>query len=364
MTEDIIIFGRGAYWHIKKEKISQKYNVIAILDNNAKSKEKEEGIPVVLPSRVNELPDKSIYIMVSRQFFIDVALQLSQLGVRKDRILFGVNLLPCFDKGEEVLHLLHGNISFDGEQMVLDCDKGRFYFSGNETYQQLMRYLMNTNNGFIESLIKEISVEPFSRNFGLERGKAIDRYYIESFLKKNVDCIKGVVLEIGGTEYTRRFGKSVDRSYSLHVENWGGISEGHIHGNLETGFGIPERFFDCLICTQTIQMIYDIHSAMKNIYSLLKPGGVLLITGSGISQISRSDNDNWGEYWRFTKKSMFRLVSEVFPKNKINVETFGNVKTTIGFLYGLSQEDLVEDDYSYNDEQYPLVVVAKCSKPL
>jgi hypothetical protein len=32
----------------------------------------------------------------------------------------------------------------------------------------------------------------------------------------------------------------------------------------------------------------------------LKPGGVLLATVSGISQISRYDMYRWGDYWRFT----------------------------------------------------------------
>jgi len=117
-----------------------------------------------------------------------------------------------------------------------------------------------------------------------------------------------------------------------------------------------------MICTQTIQMIYDIHAVVKNIYRLLKPGGTLLLTASGISQISKNDYDNWGEYWRFTKISMEKLMEEVFPKESILVESWGNVKTAIGFMYGFCQEDLTEDDYGYNDDQYPLIVTAKCKK--
>ena len=35
---------------------------------------------------------------------------------------------------------------------------------------------------------------------------------------------------------------------------------------------------DCLIVTQTFQLIYDIKSAIANCYAALKPGGVLLAT--------------------------------------------------------------------------------------
>ena len=87
-----------------------------------------------------------------------------------------------------------------------------------------------------------------------------------------------------------------------------------------------------------------------------------MLTASGISQISKNDYDNWGEYWRFTKISMEKLMEEVFPKESILVESWGNVKTAIGFMYGFCQEDLTEDDYGYNDDQYPLIVTAKCKK--
>ena len=89
-----------------------------------------------------------------------------------------------------------------------------------------------------------------------------------------------------------------------------------------------------------------------------------MLTAHGISQISKNDYENWGEYWRFTKKSMEILMEEAFPKEFVKVETWGNVKTSIGFLYGLCEDDLKEEDYGYNDEQYPLVVTVKCVKPL
>lgn len=147
---------------------------------------------------------------------------------------------------------------------------------------------------------------------------------------------------------------------ALHVVGWG--ADVHIQGNLETGEGIQENMFDCLICTQTIQMIYDIHSVVRNIKKLLRPGGAALITASGISQISRNDYDNWGEFWRFTKMSMQKLLEDVFPHDNTEISTFGNVKTAIGFLYGLCQNDLKKSDFEYNDEQYPLIVAAVCKK--
>ena len=87
-----------------------------------------------------------------------------------------------------------------------------------------------------------------------------------------------------------------------------------------------------------------------------------MITGSGISQISMNDYNNWGEYWRFTRLSMERLLEEVFSRENILVKSYGNFKTAMGFLYGLSQEDLMMDDFTNNDEQYQLVVAAYARK--
>ena len=61
--------------------------------------------------------------------------------------------------------------------------------------------------------------DPVSRLFASERGTPIDRYYIDEFLSVNADLIRGRVLEVGGDEYCRRFGRSGDIQCDvLHVE--------------------------------------------------------------------------------------------------------------------------------------------------
>src|SRR5205085_5499713 len=48
--------------------------------------------------------------------------------------------------------------------------------------------------------------QPVSRKFGLDRGTAIDRAWIEAFLAREARRIRGSVLEIGDPGHTRRFG--------------------------------------------------------------------------------------------------------------------------------------------------------------
>ena len=45
-------------------------------------------------------------------------------------------------------------------------------------------------------------LKPASRTWGTDRGKAIDRVYLEHFLDMHRDDIRGDVMEIGGRYYT------------------------------------------------------------------------------------------------------------------------------------------------------------------
>ena len=202
---------------------------------------------------------------------------------------------------------------------------------------------------------------PVSRVFGLDRGQSIDRYYIERFLQKHTADIRGCVLEIGNSTYTRQFGRQqVTRSEVLHVTS--GNPAATVIGNFETGEGVPQEHFDCMILTQTLPFIYDIKAAMANIYAALRPGGVLLVTLCGISQISRYDMERWGDYWRFTSLSARRLFEEVFPPASVMVEAHGNVLTATAFLYGLASHELRTQELDFHDPDYEVLITVRAVK--
>ena len=204
------------------------------------------------------------------------------------------------------------------------------------------------------------SVEPVSRLFGFDRGTPIDRYYIEGFLDRNRHCIQGRVLEIGDNGYTIKYGTGVTHSDVLNAVP---SQNATIVGDLASGKNIPEDLFDCIIMTQTIQCIYDVKSALRNAVSALKPGGTLLITASGISQISRYDMDRWGEFWRFTDRSLKQILSGIVSQENIQVESFGNVAVAKAFLDGLALEELTNDILDYYDKDYQVVLTSVVRKP-
>ncbi|VVB53222.1 Uncharacterised protein [uncultured archaeon] len=207
------------------------------------------------------------------------------------------------------------------------------------------------------------TTKPISRVFGFDRGEPIDRHYIESFLKDNSSSIKGKVLEIADNTYTKKFGgQNILESEVLHAVD--GNPKATIVGDLVTGQGLPENAFDCFILTQTLQFIYDIHSAAGNVVKCLKPGGVALITVAGISQISRYDMKRWGDYWRFTDRSLTMLFEQYVPKENIKIKTYGNVLSSVAFLHGLACDELTQEELDYADQDYQMLITAVISKPL
>jgi SAM-dependent methyltransferase len=203
---------------------------------------------------------------------------------------------------------------------------------------------------------------PISCSFGFDRGRPIDRYYIENFLARHADDIQGRVLEIANNTYTRTLGgQSVTQSDVLDVV--GNNPRATIVADLSCGDNIPSDAFDCIILTQTLQLIYDVRAAIRTLYRILRPGGVLLSTFPGISQIITEDwaaADSW--YWGFTAQSADRLFSETFAQENVKVEAYGNVLAAIAFLHGLAVEELRPKELDYRDPCYDLLIALRAVK--
>jgi len=226
----------------------------------------------------------------------------------------------------------------------------------------LMKVFRYLNRKKIKVEFNDFSTtRPVSAVFGLDRGIPIDRYYIEKFLARHADLIRGRVLEVGDSEYSRRFGgNKIERVDVLHAT--AGNKAATLVGDLTDCGTLPENSVDCFICTQTFGCIYDIDKAVLGAHHLLKPRGVLLATVSGIGQISRYDMDRWGDYWRFTTAAADRLFREVFTGG-VETASYGNVLAATAFLQGLAVEDLPDPALlDERDDDYQLVVAIVARK--
>jgi SAM-dependent methyltransferase len=151
------------------------------------------------------------------------------------------------------------------------------------------------------------------------------------------------------------------RSDVLHVPPGG--RRATIVADLTNGAGLESISFDCVILTQTLPFIYDVTAAVKTLHRILRPGGTILATMPGISQISRYDMDRWGDYWRFTTLSARQLFESVFPADAITVRSHGNVLVAVAFLQGLAVEDLRPEDLESDDPDYQLLITVRAVKP-
>ena len=203
--------------------------------------------------------------------------------------------------------------------------------------------------------------QPVSRVFGFDRGTPIYRYYIERFLDQNKSDIQGCVMEVGSASYTKRFGGSrVDKIDVLHATS--GNPHATLVGDLATGSGIPDHAFDCIVLTQVLPFVFDIFGAVKTCHRALRPGGVVLATVPGISQISRYDMDRWGDFWRFTDLSARRLFEEAFGPENVTTETAGNVTVATQFLQGVALEELPAHELDAVDPDYQVIITIRARK--
>jgi SAM-dependent methyltransferase len=203
---------------------------------------------------------------------------------------------------------------------------------------------------------------PISPIFGIDRGLSVERYYIERFLDRHRTDVRGHCLEMGDATYVERFGDDrVTRVDVLHVVP--GNPRATIVADLACADHLPPDTFDCIIVTQTLQMIYDLRSALRHLHRILKPGGVMLATSHGISRIGRRlGRDPWGEYWHLTTQSAGRLVAETFPAARIDVGSYGNVLAAMCALHGVVSAEIGARELNYRDPDFEVIVTVRAQK--
>ncbi len=203
------------------------------------------------------------------------------------------------------------------------------------------------------------SPTPISTQFGFDRGTPVDRLYIERFLSRHANAIRGTVLEVGDDSYTRQF--TADPEISPEVI--------HLHDHNATYTGdllsaqIPAGHLDAAIITQTLHLIFEAQEALQKLHDALKPGGTLLLTVPGITQMS---TDQWADmwYWSFTSRSISELATRVFGEGNFEVGVHGNVYAAVAFLEGLAVEELDTEMLMAPSSEYEVLVTLKATRSI
>jgi SAM-dependent methyltransferase len=200
---------------------------------------------------------------------------------------------------------------------------------------------------------------PLSNRYGYDRGTPVDRYYIELFLQEHRRDIHGRVLEVKDRGYTEQYGTDVKRCDVLDIDP--NNRQATIIADLTAADAIPADTFDCFILTQTLQLIYDIRSAISHAHRILRPGGVLLVTVPSVSRVV-PDYGLKTDCWRFTAASCASLFENVFGPEQVLVQSYGNVLTAIASLTGMAYEELSLRELETKDEFFPVIIAVRAIK--
>jgi SAM-dependent methyltransferase len=200
---------------------------------------------------------------------------------------------------------------------------------------------------------------PHSDRWGFDRGTPVDRYYIDRFLEAHGADVRGRVLEVKDSGYTRRYGSAVVRADVLDVDASNAAAT--VVADLTAADHVPTGSYDCFILTQTLHFIYDMPAAVRHAHRILAPGGVLLATLPCVSRVLPSDA-GYDDYWRLTAPSASRLFGDVFGPEGVEVHSHGNVLACVAFLSGLAWEELPRRKLDVRDAHFPLLVTVRAVK--
>jgi SAM-dependent methyltransferase len=203
-------------------------------------------------------------------------------------------------------------------------------------------------------------LEPVSRVFGMDRGTTIRRHYVEDFLNRHRADLHGRIMEVGDDRYARRFGAADAVVVVLDPDP--AASGATLHADLTSGTGLPREAFDAVILSQVLHVLPDMGAALGFVHATLKPGGVLLATLPGITQVSRFDMDRWGDYWRVTDRAARLLIDRHFPHDQAEVAAYGNHLAAIAALTGLAAEELKADELDAVDPDFQVLIGVRARK--
>jgi SAM-dependent methyltransferase len=226
-----------------------------------------------------------------------------------------------------------------------------------------MTFLRTLKRNLIRTLkpasrVQARSTRPASETWGFDRGRPIDRHYIDRFFASFAGDMQGDLLEIQEAVYAGRHGRNLASRNVLDIDP--GNPSATLVADLAAADPIASDRFDCFVLPQTLQFIFDVRAALFHAHRILRPGGVLLATVPALSRIDPGLYTS--DYWRFTPASCERLVRDAFGGGEVMISSFGNALSCAAFVQGMSVEEFTASELDPVDSHFPLILGIRARK--
>lgn len=129
------------------------------------------------------------------------------------------------------------------------------------------------------------------------------RYQLLELITKHASYVRGKTLDVGCgpvARYQRLF-KNCTEYIKMDIESGENVD---VVGFAEA-IPFPDSSFDSLVCTETIQDVFDLQKAFSEFNRVLRKDGILMVSSASIFKQHDSSND----YWRFTQHSFRKLAT-------------------------------------------------------
>jgi SAM-dependent methyltransferase len=190
-----------------------------------------------------------------------------------------------------------------------------------------------TNENTIYALDKKSYVDKLIKNgWSYEKISKMDllRSNINILLNSYIDRFaNGILLEVGSG------GSYLKERYNNLIGNWV-TSDYDIRSKVDIrcdGQSLPfaANLFDTIICIDVIEHVPDPQRMIAELYRVLKPGGVLILSTPFFFYLHESPND----FTRFSKYGLIKLL-ENNRMNIIDLKPTGGIIATFGILFTAS----------------------------
>jgi SAM-dependent methyltransferase len=185
-------------------------------------------------------------------------------------------------------------------------------------------------------------------------GGAIDRIYIDRFIRKNLQHSGGRILECGGERYKKFIAPKRRLSYDM-VDIDPRKKGATLIADLQKMDSVKKNHFDVVICTQVLQYIASPTDAIRELHRILRAGGMLLLSVPFIEK----DYSDLSDRWRFSKRCLRDLLNAF---KRVEVVGGGNLTSSICYLVGLGQNDVSPHMLESRDPDLYQVVMARAIK--